>query len=693
MENSEENNTTKPEFLLTPEVAKNLKCTFCSLYLSYPPIIIMPTQEESKVKYKCGRCSLKTRFNFRNSLYEDLAAYMKFPCIFKGCSETVDLESVRDHEKDCQHRTIPCLASDCKEAVLETDFASHFKEKHKKLYHSEKIYIESFHGSGLAVLEKDNVCYILFYDLNIDTYRLALCGIKNNDKQFEIVLKAKDSKNSIHLTENNIVMHNDRVYCYRCLKGDCKYEYHLHSHYRRGMLKYANAKIEKYILKRTFGSDYSCTINVVEVKAENDNDLEDLLLGKDVVIDEVTEEDEIEEEKPSEPTKADALKNFLKCPGCEIPFTEPIFQCLNGHALCKECKEKADGDGSKCFFCDAHIETTRNYIIEETITNLKLNKDSPNTFQDAEVVCPTSKCHQKVKLSAISTHFKESHIENFHFNKFYLKNVYGYYNVEVLVKNEKTYLLFFDFNEQQFGVSVCSIEDTDETFDLKLLSENKKYFILAEDQKIIKFNDKEHCFKCSRGTCKITDHIYRVKRKEVFRRLTTKLNRDSVRRSFRTDSLNYQIVLKEYKEDKTDKLIKQLFECPICKDYMVPPIHQCKAGHTLCNVCKAKVEKCPSCEGSIEDTRNFILEDIAEGVEIPCSFESKSCNFRSGVKRMAKHELECPLNNKRRCVEEPKPSKDEDKPKEDSTANSTEVTNNSQEETTNSEDLVELSLV
>lgn len=116
--------------------------------------------------------------------------------------------------------------------------------------------------------------------------------------------------------------------------------------------------------------------------------------------------------------------------------------------------------------------------------------------------------------------------------------------------------------------------------------------------------------------------------------------------------MNYKITIVPAKNTaQNDKILRQAFECPICKDYMVPPIYQCVSGHTLCNACKAKLEKCPSCEAKIDETRNLVLEEVAEKVELPCQYETDNCTFRGGVKRVAAHEVDCSLKPKKVCVE------------------------------------------
>lgn len=74
---------------------------------------------------------------------------------------------------------------------------------------------------------------------------------------------------------------------------------------------------------------------------------------------------------------------------------------------------------------------------------------------------------------------------------------------------------------------------------------------------------------------------------------------------------------------KAKKLFLQLLECPVCKEYMSPPIYQCTTGHTICNPCKTKLGKCSSCEDPIEKTRNYTLEELSKKVELPSGGDDK----------------------------------------------------------------------
>ena len=62
-------------------------------------------------------------------------------------------------------------------------------------------------------------------------------------------------------------------------------------------------------------------------------------------------------------------------------------------------------------------------------------------------------------------------------------------------------------------------------------------------------------------------------------------------------------------------LWKSEFECPICFEEMRPPtrIWQCVDGHAICEVCRSRLDLCPSCTRAIEG-RNIALEKMARSL-------------------------------------------------------------------------------
>ncbi|KAJ8957881.1 hypothetical protein NQ318_001877 [Aromia moschata] len=57
-------------------------------------------------------------------------------------------------------------------------------------------------------------------------------------------------------------------------------------------------------------------------------------------------------------------------------------------------------------------------------------------------------------------------------------------------------------------------------------------------------------------------------------------------------------------------------ECPICKEYMHPPVYNCDLGHSVCKNCKSKMTICPFCKAFIGNSRNFVIRghpgDVAD---------------------------------------------------------------------------------
>ncbi|XP_034746547.1 E3 ubiquitin-protein ligase Siah2-like isoform X1 [Etheostoma cragini] len=67
-----------------------------------------------------------------------------------------------------------------------------------------------------------------------------------------------------------------------------------------------------------------------------------------------------------------------------------------------------------------------------------------------------------------------------------------------------------------------------------------------------------------------------------------------------------------------------LFECPVCFDYVLPPILQCQAGHLVCNLCRQKLSCCPTCRGPLTPSiRNLAMEKVASTLPFPCKVKHR----------------------------------------------------------------------
>jgi len=82
-------------------------------------------------------------------------------------------------------------------------------------------------------------------------------------------------------------------------------------------------------------------------------------------------------------------------------------------------------------------------------------------------------------------------------------------------------------------------------------------------------------------------------------------------------------------------------KCPVCTDYMRPPIILCANGHNICNICKPQMYHCPTCRGQFLNTRNVALEDLARQVVYRCKYRSHGCTEILSHDTIGGHQATC----------------------------------------------------
>ena len=87
--------------------------------------------------------------------------------------------------------------------------------------------------------------------------------------------------------------------------------------------------------------------------------------------------------------------------------------------------------------------------------------------------------------------------------------------------------------------------------------------------------------------------------------------------------------------------LASLFECPVCFDYVLPPIIQCQSGHLVCGNCRPKLTSCPTCRGPLTSIRNLAMEKLANSVRFPCKYASSGCEVTMPPTEKADHEEHC----------------------------------------------------
>ncbi|XP_026328441.1 E3 ubiquitin-protein ligase SIAH1-like [Hyposmocoma kahamanoa] len=91
-----------------------------------------------------------------------------------------------------------------------------------------------------------------------------------------------------------------------------------------------------------------------------------------------------------------------------------------------------------------------------------------------------------------------------------------------------------------------------------------------------------------------------------------------------------------------DVLVSQsllrLLECPVCLEWMEPPIAQCRRGHLVCARCRTRLAYCPVCRTAFSSVRNRAMEGVAEMLRYPCRH---GCGREVRLRRRAPHEASC----------------------------------------------------
>lgn len=119
---------------------------------------------------------------------------------------------------------------------------------------------------------------------------------------------------------------------------------------------------------------------------------------------------------------------------------------------------------------------------------------------------------------------------------------------------------------------------------------------------------------------------------------------------------------KEVELELENEDILMELECPVCHEYMYPPIKQCTTGHSLCELCFDKASTCPTCRSSKGSTRNFALEGIHAKVQVPCKYKISGCpvlkigpDIRAHQEFCEFGERPCPLKASTNCAWTGKP--------------------------------------
>lgn len=95
------------------------------------------------------------------------------------------------------------------------------------------------------------------------------------------------------------------------------------------------------------------------------------------------------------------------------------------------------------------------------------------------------------------------------------------------------------------------------------------------------------------------------------------------------------------------QLILKELECPVCYEYMEPPITICGNGHNICFACKPNLHRCPTCRERFLPVRNLSLEKISRHIGFPCSNNKAGCPELLPIHLLSEHQAECAFGSYR----------------------------------------------
>ncbi|XP_044258658.1 uncharacterized protein LOC123007426 [Tribolium madens] len=323
--------------LIPQEALNSAKCNLCNKFLSYFPIYTCENNQPI-----CGRCSaILNDSNFqRATLFEQIAQYLKFPCIYhtEGCVENLFPDEVPNHEENCPYKIIAC-SQECMWQGSVNELLDHFEETHPN-----------------AIL-RDGEFEISFLN-SYDTYSLLIY----EDELFSLKRKFDINENVLKCS----------VFCYKMLDPVTKYNYKITvwNGTRTESVEFAPKSADTFLEE-----------NVTEISAEC---IRDRLQDPSVIIGTIQIFDEKKisnpKKKPNPEINFEMLSE-LECPVCLHYIIPPIFQCVTGHSICGTCKEQI----TQCPICREDIKNTQNFTLEKMaflITYPCKNSDHGCDFAD-----------------------------------------------------------------------------------------------------------------------------------------------------------------------------------------------------------------------------------------------------------------------------------------------------------------------
>ncbi|XP_050312933.1 uncharacterized protein LOC126747987 [Anthonomus grandis grandis] len=345
--------------------------------------------------------------------------------------------------------------------------------------------------------------------------------------------------------------------------------------------------------------------------------------------------------------KHDSLEK-LKCIKCNKYLSVfPIHCNPNGDAVCGRCPVDSSSDFHHCKIYENAVEFQRfpctyreNGCFELLLPRNLIMHENKCAFKEHE--CPLKEqqsCTWQGFLKELLEHFEDNH------PVFLLKECN--FEIDFVNVHKENFLMPYcdelfivsregNPTEQTFTVIVTHLGDDTAiegyNYDLILESGNKVHNMLVKG----KFGEKL-----------VMQHS------DIKKNLNEPMN--IVASIILKEGPHDTKLIMKSSHDNLDLEQLKIVECPVCLEYMLPPIYQCIIGHSICKKCKENQPQCPTCKSEFAKTQNFTLESmILNSLTYPCKYEG--CEFQSKARDIRRHQatcdfgpFTCPLKNYEAC--------------------------------------------
>ncbi|XP_044757230.1 uncharacterized protein LOC123315556 [Coccinella septempunctata] len=337
----------------------------------------------------------------------------------------------------------------------------------------------------------------------------------------------------------------------------------------------------------------------------------------------------------------DFLSDKVLCNNCNhFLSVPPIYNSNNGHTMCGRCVDMKNPQGIRNELYETLLEMLSFPCMNKQYGCLEFR--TGKTMWNHEVTCSyrrvncplaiTKSCDWVGDVETILEHFEDHHSMNLmkepSFEVNFLDN---FEDVSMLPYSDSLFLVrrHGDVDKNKFWCSVQAIQRNEfEKFEYSLSLKN------PVSGKIQKFDEKRVNSLSDQDGFEIeTNKVQKYLEKPVMIIATIDII------EFKEDS-NKGIV-KSTSLSNVDMEMLKAIECPVCFEYMVPPIFQCEIGHSICGKCKGLVSQCPTCRRPFGDAQNFAVENLTSYIKYPCKNLEKGCEFVSNAKTIKQHESSC----------------------------------------------------